>query len=204
MSNCQRSLLMMVIFLLLMMLPHIAVLLVTCSILPLPEQAIPLRLIVFASTFTHLVTHTGLLLSAFSAMFASPSPMVCTFGLLPLVVYLLSRMQTGQVIQMISDPGGWGRGHAVLFGPNLITWSAIKQATVSHGSTEAEYKVVANATVELIWVQCLLLELGISQRQPPVLWCDNIGATYLSSNPVFHARTKHIEVDYHFVREHVA
>ena len=65
------------------------------------------------------------------------------------------------------------------------------------------YKAVANATAELIWVQSLLRELGVSQEQPPVLWCDNIGATYLSSNPVFHARAKHIEVDYHFMRERV-
>jgi hypothetical protein len=85
-------------------------------------------------------------------------------------------------------------GYAVFFSPNLIAWSARKQATVSCSSTE--YKVVANATTELIWVHSLLRELNIPQYQPSVLLCDNIGATYLSSNLVFHARTKHIEVDY--------
>jgi histone deacetylase 1/2 len=55
-----------------------------------------------------------------------------------------------------------------------------------------------------MWIQTLLDELGMSQSKAAVLWCDNIGATYLSANPVFHARTKHIEVDYHFVRERVA
>lgn len=93
-------------------------------------------------------------------------------------------------------------GFAVFLGSNLISWSARKQATVatvSRSSMETEYKSLANATVEVIWIQTLLKELQIPQPRAAILWCDNIGATYLSSNPVFHARTKHIEVNYHFV-----
>jgi hypothetical protein len=75
---------------------------------------------------------------------------------------------------------------------------------VSRSSTEAEYKSLANATVEVIWVETLLKELGIKLQRAPCLWCDNMGATYLSANPIFHARTKHIEIDFHFVRERVA
>ena len=95
-------------------------------------------------------------------------------------------------------------GFAVFFGSNLISWSARKQPTVSRSSTEAEYKSMANATAELVWVQSLLGELGVSVTQVPCLWCDNLGATYLAANPVFHARAKHIEIDFHFVRERVA
>ena len=63
---------------------------------------------------------------------------------------------------------------------------------------------MANATTELIWVETLLRELGVDIKVRPCLWCDNLGATFLSVNPVFHARTKHIEIDFHFVRERVA
>jgi histone deacetylase 1/2 len=95
-------------------------------------------------------------------------------------------------------------GFAVYFGPNLISWSARKQPTVSRSSTEAEYKSLANATAEIIWIEALLKELGIRTDRVPCLWCDNLGATYLSANPVFHSRAKHIEIDFHFVRERVA
>jgi hypothetical protein len=95
-------------------------------------------------------------------------------------------------------------GYAVFVGPNLVSWSSKKQPTVSRSSTEAEYKALANGAAEAIWISSLLKQLGVTQRRAPVLWCDNLGATYLMANPVFHARTKHIEIDFHFVRERVA
>jgi hypothetical protein len=95
-------------------------------------------------------------------------------------------------------------GFVVFLGSNLISWSARKQTTVSRSSTEEEYKTLANATAEIMWVQSLLQELKIRAPRTAKIWCDNIGAKYLSANPVFHGRTKHIEIDYHFVRERVA
>jgi histone deacetylase 1/2 len=95
-------------------------------------------------------------------------------------------------------------GYAIFVGPNLISWSSKKQPTVSRSSTEAEYKALANGAAEAIWIESLLKELGVTRQRTPILWCDNLGATYLTANPVFHARTKHIEIDFHFMRERVA
>ncbi|KAI3669008.1 hypothetical protein L6452_40227 [Arctium lappa] len=95
-------------------------------------------------------------------------------------------------------------GYAIYLGSNLVSWAARKQKIVSRSSTESEYKALADTVAELTWLETLLRELRVPMKSVPTLWCDNLGATYLSVNPVFHARTKHVEVDFHFVREKVA
>ncbi|XP_019156970.1 PREDICTED: uncharacterized protein LOC109153570 [Ipomoea nil] len=95
-------------------------------------------------------------------------------------------------------------GYAVFLGDNLVSWVSRKQRTVARSCTEAEYKGLADVSAEVTWVISLLHELGLHSGTPATLWCDNLGATYLAANPVFHARTKHVEIDYHFVRDKVA
>lgn len=75
---------------------------------------------------------------------------------------------------------------------------------MARSSIEAEYKSIASYVSELIWLQTVLHEVRISVSQAPILWCDNLGATYLSANSVYHSRTKHMDIDYHFVRDRVA
>ncbi|XP_028097722.1 uncharacterized protein LOC114297485 [Camellia sinensis] len=95
-------------------------------------------------------------------------------------------------------------GYCVYLGSNLISWSAKKQPTVSRSSTEAEYRSLVHTAAELTWLQMLLRELHIPSSIAPILWCDNLLAIALASNPVFHTRSKHIEVDCHFICEKVA
>lgn len=82
-------------------------------------------------------------------------------------------------------------------------WSAKKQGVVSRSSAESEYRALANLTTDVIWLKAVCEEVGVKVAKPPKLWCDNTSAIALASNSVFHARTKHIETDVHFVREKV-
>lgn len=95
-------------------------------------------------------------------------------------------------------------GFCIFLGDSLISWSSKRQTTVSRSSAEAEYRGVANAVAECTWLRQLLGELHCRVPQATIAYCDNISSVYMSKNPVHHKRTKHIELDIHFVREKVA
>jgi len=93
--------------------------------------------------------------------------------------------------------------YAIYLGPYLISWATNKQLDVDKSNTDAEYCSIAIIFAELYWLCIFFCELYIPLTTTPCLWVENIGALTLSLNHVFHARTKHIEVNYHFIHEKI-
>nr|CAD1824666.1 unnamed protein product [Ananas comosus var. bracteatus] len=94
-------------------------------------------------------------------------------------------------------------GYCTLLGDNLVTWKSKKQNVVSRSSAEVEYRAMASTACELVWLKALPKDMGFNHDGPIQMKCDNQAAIHISTNPIFHERTKHIEVDCHFVREKV-
>ena len=94
-------------------------------------------------------------------------------------------------------------GFCTFLGSNCLSWSAKKQFTVARFCAKAEYRSIPSVTAELPWLSFILRDIGIPLTHPPILQCDNMSALHMTINPVFHGRTIHIELDYHFVWEKV-
>ncbi|XP_018628233.1 uncharacterized mitochondrial protein AtMg00810-like [Nicotiana tomentosiformis] len=95
-------------------------------------------------------------------------------------------------------------GFAVFLSYNLISWRAKKQPTISKSSGEVEYRAIAYTVAETSWIRNILRDIRLYLRNPVHVLCDNVSSTYMYRNPVFHVRSKHINVNFHYVREKVA
>jgi hypothetical protein len=92
-------------------------------------------------------------------------------------------------------------GYCAFVGGNLVTWRSKKQGVVARSTAEAELRAMAHGVCEVLWLKILLLELGLFQSKPLMLYCDNKAALDIVHNLVQHSRTKHIEIDRHFIKE---
>jgi hypothetical protein len=86
---------------------------------------------------------------------------------------------------------------------NLVIWKSKKQNIVARSSVEEEYRAIASTASELIWIKQVFIDLNIKVVEPMKMFCDNKSARHIARNLVFHERTKHIEVDCHFIKEKV-
>lgn len=95
-------------------------------------------------------------------------------------------------------------GFCVMLGHSPVSWKSKRQTVVARSSAEAEYRSMALTICEVMWLHQLLKDLGLTHLESTPLFCDNQAAISISANPVHHDKTKHVDIDYHFIREKVA
>jgi hypothetical protein len=94
-------------------------------------------------------------------------------------------------------------GYVFILGSCAISWSSKKQPTISLSSTEVEYIALTSTTSEAIWLKRILTYLKQEQQDATIIYCDNMSTISISKNIMFHSCTKHIDIKYHFIRDHV-
>nr|GEU80117.1 ribonuclease H-like domain-containing protein [Tanacetum cinerariifolium] len=105
------------------------------------------------------------------------------------------------VLKRFPSTSRFTSGYCIFLGDNILSWSAKRQHTISRSSAEAEYRGVANVVAETAWIHNLLCELHSPLSTATLVYYDNVSAIYMSANPIQHQRTKHIEIDIHFVHD---
>lgn len=93
-------------------------------------------------------------------------------------------------------------GYCFSLGGSIISWKTKRQTVVSRSSAESEYRALAFGSCEAVWLRNLLTDMFVPFSTPTHLHCDNQSAIHIMKNPVFHERTKHIEIDCHIARQH--
>ena len=124
---------------------------------------------------------------------------------------LLFKRGENQTIEAFTDADWAGfvtdrkstSGYCTYVWENLVTWRSKKQNVVARSSVEAEFRSMANGICEMLWIRRLFKELKLEISLPMKLFCDNKAAISIAHNPVQHDRTKHIEVDRHFIKENL-
>ena len=92
-------------------------------------------------------------------------------------------------------------GYCTFVGGNLVSWRSKKQTVVARSAAEAEFRSMVHGVCEVLWLHILLTEMGLFKDSPLMLYCDNKAAIDIANNPGQHDRTKHVEIDRHFIKE---
>lgn len=183
--------------------------------LPIPDPSVYRRLIGRLLYLTHTRPNIAFAVTHLSQFLQRPPDQHLQVAM-RVVKYIKGAPGSGLFFDASSSPtlksfsdSDWGAcpdtrrsitGFCFFLGNSLILWKSKKQTVVSRSSSEVEYRALAQATCEAQWLLYLLQDLHVTHSSPVVLYCDNRSALHIASNPMFHERTKHIEMDCHVIR----